>query len=490
MSAPLDKTDRVGHADKTLRGIRQIGSARLFTQLVTWGLTAVTIHLLQPSDYGLIATAGMFTTFAQLLLDGGLSDVLVAQRVLSEEMLGAAASAVFAISSILGALVFASAPAASAFFHSPQLRLVIEVTAFFLPLTALDVVPLALLSKGMHFYRIAYAQTISSVVNGLSTLALAYMGAGYWALIIGSFVGAGIRVGLLWLSLDKRPTPALRLLALRPLVRNSGHMIGQRLTYFSIDNFDMFLLSRFGGPTVLGPYSVSRTLSYSVLNQIAGIVNQVSVPAFAARTETQDQFRGLQFIVSISATTLFPFFWIMGVGSQVALPLVFGHRWINLVLPFLAFTAILPLRGIYTLLNSSVVGTGRTGITFRNTLTWAAIIIPVMMLGVTRGATGVAFSWVIAFPIVFFFGVKRISQSFSAGVLPLLRPMIIPMACAGASALAAEAILLAFARVLAPVLLLACQCCVAGLLYWALLRSLGPAQYQQTLAITRRLIGK
>jgi teichuronic acid exporter len=162
------------HGDRTLRGLRQIASARIFTQLVTWGLTAVTIHLLQPSDYGLIATAGIFTSFALLLLDGGLSDVLVAQRELPVQVQGAAATAVLVISFGLGAIIFLAAPLASRFFHAPALRLVIEVTAFYLPLVSLDVAPLAVLSKRMEYDRIALAQTLSSVLNGVSTLCLAY----------------------------------------------------------------------------------------------------------------------------------------------------------------------------------------------------------------------------------------------------------------------------------------------------------------------------
>lgn len=489
MNEQSNKMGALSHADKTLRGLRQVATARIFTQLVTWGLTVITIHLLQPADYGLIATAGIFTSFALLLLDGGLSDVLVAQRELSEQLQGAAATTVLLISSVLGALIFLAAPFASSFFHAPQLRLIIEVTAFYLPLVSLDVAPLAVLSKRMQFKQIARAQTLGSVLNGLSTLSLAYAGFGYWSLIIGNFVGTSLRISLLWLSLDTKPVPNFQVAALRPLIRNSGHMLGQRLTYFSIDNFDLFILGRFGGPTVVGPYSVSRNLSHSALNQIAGIVNQVSVSAFAAKTAASEQLRGLTLLVSLAAAILFPLFWMMGIVSQIALPLVFGAKWIKLVVPFIAFTTILPLRGIYTLLNSSVVGTGRTGTMFRNTLSWAAIIMPLMLLGVTQGADGVALSWTVGFPIVFYFGARRLAHEFSTGVSTLLRPMAAPAACAGTSSLAAESLRWLLPEHFAPAIVLGCQCCLGGSLYWLLYRIFAPAQYAQTFAIARRLVG-
>lgn len=484
----MNEDSRLSHADKTLRGLRHIGFASVFTQLVNWGLTALTIHLLQPRDYGLIATAGIFTSFATLLLDGGLSEVLISQRELSDRIQGAAASAVFVVSLVFALILVAIAPLGSAFFHSPQLLAILVVSAFYLPLVALSVVPMALLSKRMHFARMALAQTIGTLFQGLCTLGLAYAGKAYWALIIGNFAATGLRVGLLWLALDRKPRPNMQFNALRPLLRNSSHMVGQRLAYFSIENFDLFILGRFGGPEMVGAYSVARTLSHSALGQIAGIVNQVSVPAFAAKTETDAQVRGLLFMISIASAILFPLFWIMGITSQIALPLVFGARWSRLVVPFLAFTAILPLRGVHTLLTFSVVGTGRMSTTLKNTLTWAAILMPFMCLGLFKGADGVALSWVVAFPIVFYVSLRRIAKSFDVSVAKLARPMTTPAACAAASALVAEAVLWGPSTSLPSAALVAIQCCSGCLCYWILYRTFDRPHYAHTLSIVRRLI--
>lgn len=484
---------QLSHADRTLRGLRHVGSARLLTQLITWGFTAVTIHLLQPRDYGLIAMAGIVTALAQLLMDGGLSEVLIGQRELPEILQGAAISAVLLVSAVLAAIVIAISPLVSGFFRSPPLKAILDVSAFYLPLSALEVVPMASLSKRMRFDRIALAQTIGSVIQGAATLGMAYAGDGYWALIIGNFIGTGLRIGLLWLSLDRKPLPNLRLGLLRPMIRNSSHMIGQRLTYFSIDNFDLFLLSRFGGPTVLGAYSLARTLSYSALNQISGIVNQVAVPAFAAKTETDAQLRGMLFVISLASAVLFPLFWIMSVVSPIALPLVFGDRWSTLVVPFLAFTVVLPLRGIYALVSASLVGTGRTGTTFTNTLTWAAIMIPSMLLGLTKGADGVALSWTFGFPFVFFLAARRISRDLSTRVTKLLQPMLMPAICAAASALLSELALLSLGNHvgsshLARSALVAGQGALGAICYWVMLRTFGRDQHAYTLSVIRRLI--
>lgn len=476
------------HTDKVLRGLRQIGSARLLTQVLRWGLTAVTIRLLQPRDYGLIATAGIFTIFAQMLLDGGLAEVLVSQRELPHRLQGAAVTAVLLVSSFLALLMIAVAPMASLFFHSAQLRSVMDVSSFYLPLNALGVVPTAQLSKQMRFKPLAFAQTAGGITQAVSTVALAYAGEAYWSLIVGAFVGTGFSVAVRWLSVDHKPVPNLQLSELRPLVQNSSHMILQRLASFSIDNLDIFLVSRIWGTVALGSYSVARSLAHTVLDRISEITRQISIPAFAVKTERSDQLRGLTMVVSVTSTVIFPVFWTMGAVSQVAFPLIFGTKWTNLVIPFLAFTAILPLRTIYSLLNSSLIGTGRTGMTLKNTLSWGAILIPIMLIGVFEGPNGAALSWTVAFPIVFYVATRRIAKVFSISITELLKPLLIPAACAGASAVAAEGILLGLSTRVIPALILTFQCIGAAACYLLLIRSFSRSQYTQTLALFRRMV--
>ena len=475
------------HTDKALRGLRHLGLAQLLTQAITWGLTAVTVHILTPRDYGLIATAGMFTVFAQMLFDGGLTEVLVSQRNFPARLQGAALSAIILVSLLLGSMVFAVAPVAASFFHSPPLTGILEVSSLYLPLTALGFAPGVLLNKQMQFKSLGRIQLIAGVCQGVCTLALAYVGKAYWALIIGSFLGMAIRVTLLWIALDQKPTPNLSLRDLRPVLRSGAHMIGQRLSYFTLDNLDVFILSRLCGPIELGPYSVARNLAHTALNKISGVTGQIAVPTFAAKTEAPDQLRGLVTIMSVTATATFPLFWIMAVAAQLALPLIFGNRWLHVVFPFSAFAVILPLRTMYSFLNSSLVGTGRTAISFRNTLTWLTLLIPFVLIGVTKGADGVAFGWAAAFPLVFYFAMRRTSRIYLVKTSTFLKPLLFPVICAGISMLLAELILIGLERHLSAPLILAFQCAAASSCYVLLLRRLSPVQYDQTLSLVRRI---
>jgi teichuronic acid exporter len=460
---------------------------------MTWSMTAITVRLLLPEDYGLIATAGLFTTFATLLLDGGLSVVLISRRELPVEQQGAAVTAVLLSSAILGTLIILVAPYGSTYFHSPPLEPILKVSAFYLPLAALVVVPYALLSKEMRFKQIAIIQTISSLLQGLCTLTLAYLGKGYWALIAGNFLAVGFRVCMLWMTLGRWLVPNIRLGVLKPILRSSGHMIGTRLTYFATGDFDTFLLGRVGGAGILGPYALAKSLSHSALDQLSGIITQVSVPAFAAKLDASSQLRGLVKIIGLASTVLFPLFWLLGMLSQQALPLIFGHRWASLVVPFCAFCFILPLRSIYALLDSPVAGTGRTSTTFKNMISWAAIMMPLLLIGITVGfhgmaVNGAAIAWIIGFPIVFLTAMRRIAKAFGTKVSVLLQPMLLPAVCASISCVGVETIQLSLsARFNAPILL-GSEMLIGGILYLVAIRQFGRDSYDQLFEMLKRLL--
>lgn len=480
---------RTGHSDEVMRGLRWIGTARVFAQIVTWGLTIVTVRLLEPRDYGIVATSGLFTIFATMLMDGGLSVVLVSRRELPARMQGAATTAALLISLALAGLIIVIAPWGAALFNNTALVNVLRVATLYLPLSALAVVPTALLSRALRFRELALAQAGSSVLQGLATLAMAWSGAAYWSLILGTMLGSAVRTALLWTSLKDRPVPNFDLGTLRSAWLGSTQMLGQRVVYFVTQDFDTFMLGRLGGAAVLGSYSLAKTLSHSVLDQLGGIVNQVSMPAFAAKAgDDRAQLNGLLLMVSTVSTLVFPLFWLGCVLSQSALPLVFGHRWAPMIIPFMAFTFILPLRSVFSLLDFAVVGTGRISTTFRNMLTWAIIMMPLVFVAAHFGANWAAGSWCVGFPIVFLASMARIARAFSVRLRYLLLPIRAPLLCSLVSAVMVEIALTQLKSLMPLAAQLALGAALGGLCYGFLMRQYAREDSRRAWGLFMRLL--
>jgi teichuronic acid exporter len=474
--------------DEVMRGLRWIGTARLFTQFVTWSLTIFTVRLLEPRDYGIVATCGLFTTLAALLTDGGLSVVLISRSDLPNRTQGAAITGVVLVSLVLTGSIVAAAPLGAELFKTSALTEALRVSSIQLPLGALGVVPAALLARAFRFRELALAQAGPSVLQGLATVGMAWWGAGYWALILGVLVGGALRALVLWALLEKRPMPNLSFAALRSLWVSGGQMLGQRLVYFATQDFDTFMLGRLAGPTALGSYSLAKSLSHTALDQLAGIVNQVSMPAFAAKSgDERAQLNGLVLMISTASTLVFPFFWLACVLAHIALPLVFGNRWAAMVIPCMAFTFMLPLRSIYTLLDSAVAGTGRISTTLRNMLTWAGVMTPLLFVAAHFGASWAAASWCLGFPIVFIVSMARMARAFKVRLRTLLKPMRAPLL---GSLVSAVVVALAVAYVksyLPPAPQLVIGVLLGAACYALLMRQYARPDFDRTIHLGRRL---
>jgi teichuronic acid exporter len=482
---------KMSHTQHAVRGLRLVGSARLFSQCVTWSLTVFTVRLLQPRDYGLVATAGLFTVLASMVTDGGLSEILIFRRDVSRRLEGAAVVGGMLLSSFLAAVIVLVAPVGAAFFRNPDLAAVLRVSAIQLPLSAITIVPFALLSRELRYGHMAIIQTSVSILQGVAILIMAYMGEAYWSLIYGTLFGSTLRACGLWFAVKQRPSFNWRVWELRPLLRDSFHMLGQRLLYFGIADFDIFLLSRLRGPAEVGPYSLAKTLSHAALDQIAGTVNQITLPSFAAKAgDHEAQLGALKAIIATAATVVFPIFWFAGVISHVAFPLIFGPRWVALVFPFTAFTVLLPLRTVYALLSSAVVGTGNTSTTFKNMIVWALIMIPVLSIGAIFGPRGVAVAWVVGFPLVFVSAMRRISQRFGVTLRELLQSLLKPAICTAVTAATVEVFALSFNSMLPSIVLLGIQILMAAGLYWLLMVRFARSQYDQAMQLGWQLLGR
>lgn len=480
---------RRGHLDEVMRGLRWVGTARLCAQLITWTLTIFTVRLLEPRDYGVVAASGLFTEFAALLMDGGLSVLLVSRRELPTRTQGAATTGVVLLSLILAGTIVAVAPLGARLFNIGALTNVLRVASINLPLAALAVVPTALLSKGLKFRELALTRAIPGVLQGLVMLGLAMSGAGYWSLVFGTIFGNALRAAVLWISLKERPAPNVDFAALRPLWLSGGQMVGQRLVYFAAQDFDTFMLGRLGGAVALGPYSLAKTLSHTVLDQLAGVVNQVSMPAFAAKVDDERaQLTGLLLMISTVSILVFPLFWLECVLSQVALPLLFGSRWVPMIIPFMAFAFMLPFRSVYALLDFAMVGTGRVSTTFRNMLTWAAIMMPLIFIGAHFGANWAAGSWCVGFPIVLFAAMRRFADAFRVDLWRLLRPMCAPMLGSLASAIAVQVAIVTIKPYVPPASILPIGILVGSACYGLLLWHFARPHVERAWDIIRRLL--
>jgi O-antigen/teichoic acid export membrane protein len=342
----------------------------------------------------------------------------------------------------------------------------------------------------MRFRSLAINQAVTGVSQGVITLILALCGAGVWSLVVGTVAASGVRLIATWAQARPRFVFSTRISLLRPYFTMSSHLVGQRLLGFWVEQADTLIVGRLLGAQTLGYFSVAKTIAHMPLDKISEIVNQVSLPAFAALQDDRTAWlNALEKVLRLAATAAFPLFFGMAAVSPAAMHLLLGNRWLDTTAPFALFCLILPLRSINAFMNAVVIALGRTYVSFTNLMIWGLLLPPAVLAGSHFGIIGVAAAWALIFPCVFLIGSARIAKHLDLRIGTLLRPLRAPALCAAAMMVAVYSIGATLPQ-LPSIAILAVQIAAGAVIYPALLRLFARSAFEDSVAMAVRLLSR
>lgn len=389
--------------DKALvGGVAWTAAAKWLSQIVTWGITLIVARLLTPADYGLVGMATIYLGLVQLFSEFGLGTAIIALRDLSDDQIAQLNTLSLALGLFGFAVSIAVAIPVGKFFHAPKLPLVVVVMSIAFLVSAFRTIPYALLQKDMRFKLLAVIDGLQSIVQAVCTLVLAFLGFGYWALVLGnlslSFATAGLT--LIW----KRHRFAWpRFATIRKPLTFSRHIIVGRLSWYAYNDADFIIAGRVLGQAALGAYTLAWTLAHAPLEKLTTLVNRVTPSVFSAvQTDMGALRRYLRTITGGLSLIIFPATLGMALVAHDFIYLAIGTKWAAAVLP-LELLALLALYRSNVVLLSPVLGViGETRFGMWTSIT-TLIVLPVgFYIGSHWGTGGIAAAWVALYPFLSF----------------------------------------------------------------------------------------
>lgn len=421
--------------DKALvGGVAWTAIAKWISQLATWAITLIVARILSPSDYGLVGMATIYLGLVQLFSEFGVGTAIITMRELSDDQV----SQLNTLSLLLGFVGFAISAAVAIpigrFFRAPKLPIVIIVMSIAFVVSAIRTVPYSLLQKNMRFKLLAIIDGLQSIIQGAITLVLAYLGYGFWALVLGnlslSFVTTGLT--LIW---QRQRFAWPRFSAIRGALFYSWHIIVARLSWYCYDNSDFVVAGRVLGEGPLGAYTLAWTLAHAPLEKLTTLVNRVTPSIFSAvQSDLSALRRYLRTITGGLALVIFPATLGMALVANDFVRLALGPKWLGVVLP-------LELLALHALIRSNVILLAPVLNAIRATrfAMWQNLssltILPVSFyIGSRWGTGGIAGVWVFVYPLLqlplywrLFRGIQMTTWEYFGALWPALSGCI-PMA--------------------------------------------------------------
>ena len=336
---------------RAVSGVKVLAARTLVSVLLRVVSSLVLARLLFPHDYGVFGVAAYLTGLGMFLSDVGLGGALIRQN---EKPTKNETFTVFwaqqAITTVIVCSVIVASPWLVHIYHlSHAAALLLSVMALGLFLNSLRVVPMMALEREMQYTAIARCELIENVVQTASTIALAALGCGAWALAGGGLLRGIVGLTCIWMASPWRPDGKFEFSIVR------------RLAKFGIA-FQLNALA----PTVLGgwmPLAVSRLLGVAAVGlvgwavniayvpmMLSGVLNRVAFPAYSRLQSDPELLAGyLRASIRRLNVVLCLIVPLVVIVCPVAIPAVFGHRWdkaIVLVQWFSLEIVLLALNGI------------------------------------------------------------------------------------------------------------------------------------------------
>lgn len=391
-----------------LSGFRWTASVRVASQLITWAITLVVIRLLSPSDYGLLAMATVFVALLSMLSDLGLGQALVQGAEVTDEALRRVFAAVLVVDVALAALLVIAAPLIAGVFSEPAVIPVVRVLSIQFLIAAFGVVPDALLQRRMEFRVRSLIDLAAAVIGACSTLALAVMGKGVWALVAGSLAAQLTRsLGLNWVApFLQRPEFSAR--GLRAHLRFGGHLTLTQVLWFVLSQADLFIAGRWLGKEALGVYSTAMHLASLPSQRISGLINQLAFPAFSRMQEDRQRVAANTFLgIRVLALIGFPVFWGISTIAPELVTLILGARWREAIVPLQLVSLIMPLRLLGNFVPNAIQAVGRSDVILVNAAFATCVLLTAFLIGVHWGVLGLSLAWVVGSPIALTYSMRR-----------------------------------------------------------------------------------
>jgi lipopolysaccharide exporter len=322
-------SDRTKHSlgTRTLRGMFWSYGSYVGTRGSALLATAILTRLITPGDFGLVALAGVFMTFLDMLQGLGVGNALV---IVKEEEVEEKAETAFAVSSIVGLalclITAAIGPAAVTLFHQPRLDAIMPALGLTFLIYGLGSTHYALATKRMDFRSRTAAELADALVRGGVGVVLALAGAGVWSLVIGYSAGNLAMTLVLWRLVPWRPRWRPQRRHLRSMLSFGGASTAVGIMAAFLAEFDNLVVGRVLGVTQLGYYSIATKLPFLFIISLAMVAGEVLFPAFATLDRVQ---LGPAFLTSLRYTAMvtLPLTAILVTLAEPITLAVFGPKW-------------------------------------------------------------------------------------------------------------------------------------------------------------------
>jgi O-antigen/teichoic acid export membrane protein len=375
--------------------------SQIVAQLVTWSSTFFVIRMLNPSDYGLFAMTQVILSLLNLLNGYSFTGALVQAAEVSRTQIRQVFGMLVLLNFSLAALQFLSASVVADYFRSPIVADMLRVQALLYLTTPFIMVPQALLARRMDFRTQARVNIGAALISAMVAPTCALAGLGVWTLVLAPLSLFTARAVGLFVLGRWWVWPSFRFGGAGSVFGFGMAVLVSEILWFVQTQADVFVAGRHLAAHDVGIYTTALFLTQILINKFVPSLNEVAFPAYA-RIQGDRAMVAAGFAKSVRLIMLvaMPFSLGLALTAEPLVLTVLGEKWVQTapVVRILGFA--MPFVTLQILYTPATNALGRPAIG-----AWVsgagAIIMPcAYLIGVHYGTIGMAYAWLLGFPLL------------------------------------------------------------------------------------------
>ena len=378
-------------------GAKWSGAEVLLNLPLRLATLAILARLLTPTEFGVFAAAVTVIEFARPLGSLSIDHALVQSKSLSAATISFASLVAIGLSSIVGLVIGFNADAVRLLYDDPEVPGLLTALALSVPLSAVSGLLLAVLRRKLAFRELSIAVLLSSAAAAVTSVAVAALGGGVWALVAGYYADLVLRASFaLRLVRPRLVPPQLDAEARRLLRFGSGTTLSLSLNFWALHG-DYVVIGSALGTKPLGFYSRAYQLVSTVPGMLGNLHTMVLFPAFSRAQGDQTYLqKALRVGTEATAALTLPLCaWGLVLGPEVIVVLL-GPGWDEAIVPFQILSLGVYFRTGYRFAASIVWAKGRVFALSACQGIYGLLIVVGAVLGAQWGIAGVAVATLVA----------------------------------------------------------------------------------------------
>lgn len=319
---------------KVVSATKWSGITEIIAKLVAPITTMVLARLLTPDAFGVLVTAQMVISFAEIFTDAGFQKYIVQHEFCDDEDKYKSTTVAFWANLIMSLLIWVGIT----IFSTPIAHLVgceghgivITVSCVCIPLAAFSSIQMALCRRDLDFKTLFWVRIIGILIPIVVTVPLAFATRSYWSLIIGMVALNCSNALILTIKSKWKPRWFFSVQRFKEMFSFTMWSMLEAISIWLTSYIDIFIVGTMLSQYYLGLYRTSM----STVAQATSIITAATTPVLFAslsrlqsnRTEFNAMFFKFQKIVGVLVIPI-------GVGiflfSDLITEILLGDQWVE-----------------------------------------------------------------------------------------------------------------------------------------------------------------